>query len=164
MPPHESRLLVIDDNEDVLTALRLLFERHGMAVRTATSPAAVPTLLREDPVDAVLLDMNFARDASSGQEGLMWLERVLALDPRAAVVMMTAYGDVDLAVEAMKRGAVDFVTKPWQNERMLATVAAAVRLRRAQAEADRLRVQRDALGQAPAGRFPEVVGESAAIR
>ena len=164
MPPHESRLLVIDDNEDVLTALRLLFERHGMAVRTATSPAAVPTLLREDPVDAVLLDMNFARDASSGQEGLMWLERVLALDPRAAVVMMTAYGDVDLAVEAMKRGAVDFVTKPWQNERMLATVAAAVRLRRAQAEADRLRVQRDALGQAPAGRFPEVIGESAAIR
>jgi DNA-binding NtrC family response regulator len=160
----QSRLLVVDDNEDVLTAVRLLFERHGAAVQAATSPAALPTLLREEAFDAVLLDMNFARDAASGQEGLMWLERILAFEPHAAVVMITAYGDVELAVEAMKRGAVDFVTKPWQNEKLLATVTAAVRLRRTRAEAERLRVQRDALGDALDERFPEIIGESAAMR
>jgi DNA-binding NtrC family response regulator len=88
---------------------------------------------------------------------------VLAFEPHAAVVMITAYGDVALAVEAMKRGAVDFVTKPWQNEKLLATVTAAVRLRRTRAEAERLRAQRDALGDALDERFPEIIGESAAM-
>jgi two-component system response regulator HydG len=157
-------VLVVDDNEDVLTAVRLLFERHGAVVRAATSPAALPTLLREEPYDAILLDMNFARDASSGQEGLMWLDRILALDPQAAVVMITAYADVALAVEAMKRGAVDFVAKPWQNEKLLATVNAAARLRQSRAEVEKLRLQRDTLGRAPDGRFPELIGRSAAMR
>ncbi|HYE59290.1 MAG TPA: sigma-54 dependent transcriptional regulator, partial [Rhodothermales bacterium] len=160
----ESRLLVIDDNEDVLTALRLLFERRGAAVHTATSPAAVPALFREGRFDAVLLDMNFARDASSGQEGLLWLERILSLDPAAAVVLITAYSDVEVAVEAMKRGAVDFVSKPWQNEKMLATVAAAVQLRRTRAEAERLRIQRDALGSSLDERFPDLLGDSPPMR
>ena len=158
------RLLVVDDNEDVLTAVRLLFERHGATVRAATSPAAIPTLLREGAFDAVLLDMNFARDASSGQEGLLWLARILAFDPAAAVVMVTAYGDVALAVEAMKRGAADFVTKPWANEKLLATVLAAARLRRTREEAGRLRTQRDALGAALDGRFPDLLGESEPMR
>ena len=160
----QSRLLVVDDNEDVLTAVRLLFERHGAAVRAALSPAALPTLLREEAFDAILLDMNFARDAASGQEGLLWLERILAFEPHAAVVMITAYGDLELAVEAMKRGAVDFVAKPWQNEKLLATVTAAIRLRRTRAEAEQLRVQRDALGEALDERFPEIIGQSAAVQ
>jgi two-component system, NtrC family, response regulator HydG len=121
------RVLVVDDNEDVLTAVRLLLEGRGFAVTTATSPEALPALLREESFGVILLDMNFARDAASGKEGLFWLDRVLTHDPAAAVIMITAYGDVDLAVRAMKRGAADFVTKPWGNEQLAQTVLAALR-------------------------------------
>ena len=131
---------------------------------TATSPDALPALLREGRFDAILLDMNFQRDASSGKEGLHWLDRILTYDPAATVVMITAYGDVDLAVRAMKRGALDFVTKPWQNEKLVATISAAMRLRRTREEADRLRAQRDALGEDLDGKLGEIVGQSPAMQ
>jgi DNA-binding NtrC family response regulator len=126
----DTRVLVVDDNEDVLTAIRLLLVGHVAAVQTATSPASLPTLLREHRFDVVLLDMNYERDASSGREGLEYLDRLLRLDPDLAVIMITAYGDVELAVRAMKRGAVDFVTKPWDNARLLASVGMASQVRR----------------------------------
>lgn len=128
--PIRRRVIVVDDNEDVLTAVRLLLGGRGYDVATATSPEALPALLREGRPAAVLLDMNFRRDASSGKEGLFWLDRLLDTDPTLAVVMITAYGEVDLAVQAMKRGAVDFVTKPWGNEQLVQTVAAAQQRRR----------------------------------
>jgi YD repeat-containing protein len=158
------RVLVIDDNEDILTAVRLLLGGRGFDVTTATSPDALPALLREERFDAILLDMNFQRDASSGKEGLHWLDRILTFDPVAAVVMITAYGDVDLAVRAMKRGAVDFVTKPWQNEKLVATITAAMRLRRTRDEADRLRAQRDTLGQDLDLALGEILGQSLAMQ
>ena len=162
-PPPDASVLVVDDNEDVLTAIRLLLRDHVATVHTATSPAALPTLLRETRYDCVLLDMNFSRDASSGREGLRWLENAHAIDPGAVVVMITGYGDVDLAVRAMKHGAADFVTKPWANERLVAAVGAAARLRRS----------REASGAAPptpprpaelGGGVGDLVGESAAMR
>ncbi|WP_412070031.1 sigma-54-dependent transcriptional regulator [Rubrivirga sp. IMCC43871] len=122
-------VLVVDDNEDVLTAVRLLLRRVAPTVHTATRPDALPTLLREQAYDCVVLDMNFARDASSGREGLDWLQKIHHLDPAAVVVMITGYGDVDLAVRAMKHGASDFVTKPWDNARLVEAVEAAIRLR-----------------------------------
>ena len=128
-PPIASAVLVVDDNEDVLTAIRLLLSGRVETVHTATSPAALPTLLRETRYDCVLLDMNFSRDASSGREGLQWLDNARKIDPGSVVVMITGYGDLDLAVRAMKHGAADFVTKPWDNERLLAAVEAAARLR-----------------------------------
>lgn len=161
---HNLRLLIVDDNEDVLTAVRLLCERAGAKVDTTTSPAALPTLLEEHSYDVILLDMNFTRDASGGHEGLTYLERLLQIDPQASIVMITAYGDIALAVEAMKRGAVDFVTKPWQNERLLATLAAAARLRASRSEADRLRIQRDALLSSQDATFPELLGESVSMQ
>ena len=130
MPLPDSAVLIVDDNEDVLTAIRLLLRDHVATVHTATSPAALPTLLRETRYDCVLLDMNFSRDASSGREGLQWLENAKRIDPEAVVVMITGYGDLDLAVRAMKHGAADFITKPWSNERLIAAVEAAGRLRR----------------------------------
>ena len=157
-------VLVIDDNEDVLTAVRLLLGGRDFEVTTATSPDALPALLRENQFDAILLDMNFQRDASSGKEGLHWLDRILTYDPAAAVVMITAYGDVDLAVRAMKRGALDFVTKPWQNEKLVATITTAMRLRRTRDEADRLRAQRDALGEDLDGKLGEIIGQSPAMQ
>ncbi len=128
------RVLVVDDNEDVLTAIRLLLTGHVAAVQTATSPASLPTLMRENRFDVVLLDMNYERDASSGREGLEYLDRLLRMDADLAVIMITAYGDVELAVRAMKRGAVDFVTKPWDNARLVASVAAAAQVRRTRLE------------------------------
>ncbi|MEM0962554.1 MAG: sigma-54 dependent transcriptional regulator [Bacteroidota bacterium] len=122
-------VLVVDDNEDILTAIRLLLRSEVETVHTATSPSALPTLLRETRYDCVLLDMNFSRDASSGREGLQWLENAKRIDPDAVIVMITGYGDVDLAVRAMKHGAADFITKPWSNERLLASIEAATQLR-----------------------------------
>ncbi len=131
MPAASDRpaLLVVDDNEDVLTAIRLLLRDLAPTLHTATRPDALPTLLRENTYDCILLDMNFSRDASSGREGLEALSKIRLLDPHAVVVMITGYGDLDLAVRAMKRGAADFVTKPWGNARLRAAVEAAFRLR-----------------------------------
>ena len=129
MPAIAQSVLVVDDNEDVLTAIRLLLRDRVGTVHTATSPSALPTLLRETRYDCVLLDMNFSRDASSGREGLQWLDNARRIDPGVVVVMITGYGDLDLAVRAMKHGAADFVTKPWANDRLLAAVEAAARLR-----------------------------------
>ena len=148
MLPADSSVLVVDDNEDVLTALRLLLDDHAAVVHTATSPSALPTLLRETRYDCVLLDMNFSQDASSGREGLQWLGHAQAIDPGVVVVMITGYGDLDLAVRAMKHGAADFVTKPWSNERMLAAVASAARLRRSR---ERVGADDGARGGTPGG-------------
>ena len=174
MPEPDLAVLVVDDNEDVLTAIRLLLRDHAGTVHTATSPSALPTLLRETRYDCVLLDMNFSRDASSGREGLQWLENAKRIDPGVVVVMVTGYGDVDLAVRAMKHGAADFVTKPWSNERLLAAVHAAARLRaEREAQVPETNDERASGAEAPSaeGRasrgeasFPGIVGESPAMQ
>jgi DNA-binding NtrC family response regulator len=163
--PPDLSVLVVDDNDDVLTAVRLLLRDRAGTVHTATSPAALPTLLRETRYDCVLLDMNFSRDASSGREGLQWLENARAIDPGVVVVMITGYGDVDLAVRAMKHGAADFVTKPWSNDRLVGAVEAAARLRRSREEADGRPAPPPASGNADGGRggLPGLVGESPAM-
>ena len=124
------RLLIVDDNEDVLTALRLLLKEHAREVHTAKRPDALPALLEETHYDAILLDMNFREDASSGREGFRWLKEILRRDPEAVVLMITAYGDIQKAVRAMKAGAADFIVKPWDNDALVQAVEAGVRLRR----------------------------------
>ena len=128
-PPNPT-ILVVDDNADVLTAVRVLLGDHGYEALTVLTPEMLPLLLKDEQIDLVLLDMNFRRDASSGKEGFVWLDRILTVAPEIPVVMITAYGDVALAVRAMKHGAVDFVTKPWSNEALLQTIAAALQRRR----------------------------------
>jgi DNA-binding NtrC family response regulator len=139
--PLDARILVVDDNEDILQAARLLLKRHFSAVQTLQDPAQLPALIRRHAFDVLLLDMNFAPGADSGAEGLRQLDKVLAADPEAVVVLVTAHGDIDLAVEAMKKGAADFVTKPWENERLVATLMAALNLRRSRREAADLRTR-----------------------
>ena len=157
-----ARILVVDDDEDVLTAVRLLLKPHFPVVRTESSPARLPELVASGLYDVVLLDMNFAIGAESGSEGLNWLSRVLEAQPHMAVVLITAHGDVEIAVEAMKRGAADFIVKPWDNQRLVATLKGAPAIRQARLSAA-ARAGREAVAS-PAVETHRMVGGSAAMR
>ena len=161
-PPHPARILIIDDQEDILLAARLLLKRHFASVVTLRNPATLPELVRRNAFDVLLLDMNFSAGAEAGAEGLALLAQVLALDSQAVVVLITAHGDVSLAVEAMKKGAADFVTKPWENDRLLATVLAASNLRRSRIEATEFRARSQGLAEATRIEG-QMIGTSAAM-
>jgi len=113
------RVLIADDQPDVLEALRLLLKGEGFQIESATSPAGILAALETREYDVVLMDLNYTRDTTSGQEGLDLLSRIQGIDGMAPVVVMTAWGSVDLAVEAMRRGARDFIQKPWDNARLM---------------------------------------------
>src|SRR5437868_5794869 len=133
--PH---VLAADDQPHILDALQLLLQPQGYRVDRAKSPAQVRESLATDFYDAVLIDLNYTRDTTSGQEGLDLLKEIVALDSNLPVIVMTAWGNVELAVEAMRRGARDFVQKPWENERLLAILRTQVELHRALQHAERL--------------------------
>jgi DNA-binding NtrC family response regulator len=158
------KILVVDDNADVLQAARMLLSRQAKAVYTETNPANIPELLKKNEYDVVLLDMNFTREVSSGQEGLDWLRRILEIDQAAVVVMITAYGDIEVAVDSIKSGAFDFVVKPWQNEKLIATVSAALRHRQSNLEIDRLRQGQKALNAEINRPFGTFIGRSPEIK
>ena len=135
------RLLVADDQPDVLEALRLLLKAEGYQIDTAASPAGVVAALEDKEFDVLLMDLNYARDTTSGQEGLDLLHTVRTMDPTLPAVVMTAWGSVDVAVEAMRRGARDFIQKPWDNARLLAIVRTQVELSRALRRGQRLEAE-----------------------
>ena len=157
------RILVVDDNEDLLLAARLLLKQHFALVHTEKNPLKIPTSLQNENYDVILLDMNFTVDSTSGAEGFMWLERILQIDPSAIVVLITAYGDVETAVRAIKAGATDFVLKPWQNEKLLATINSALNLRMSRIEIDRLRSRQKQISDDIDQKFHDMVGTSSAI-
>ncbi|HVV82064.1 MAG TPA: sigma-54 dependent transcriptional regulator [Kofleriaceae bacterium] len=160
----DARILIVDDDHDILTAARLLLKRQVDVVATS-DPSRIPSLLAEQPFDVVLLDLNFVTGVRSGREGLTWMTRVHQADPDAVVVLMTAYTAFDTAVEAMKLGAFDFVAKPWQNEKLIATVRAAIEHRRSRVEAARLKRQNRELAAELSRPSSELVlGESPAMR
>jgi DNA-binding NtrC family response regulator len=136
-----SRLLIADDQRDVLEALRLLLKPEGFTIETATSPAGVLDALGLREFDAVLIDLNYTRDTTSGQEGLDLLSRIQAVDSTLPVIVMTAWGSVDLAVEAMRRGARDFVQKPWENARLLSVLRTQLELGGALRRSQRLEAE-----------------------
>jgi len=160
----ETSILIVDDDNDILTAARLLLKRHFERVVTANQPERIPALMAETTFDAVLLDMNFVTGERSGREGLTWLSRILDTDADAVVVLITAYTAVDTAVEAMKSGAFDFVAKPWQNEKLVATVRAAVEYRKSRIEATSLKRQNRELAAEINRPSDLILGESAAMR
>lgn len=158
------KILIIDDDVDVLTAARLFLKQHAPLVHTERDPALIPGLLRNETYDIVLLDMNFTRDVSSGKEGFFWLDRILEIDPSAVVVLITAYGDVEMAVRAIKAGAADFILKPWQNERLLATLMAAMAIRSSRLEVAHLRSRQQLLSSDLDQGFQEFIGSSRAMQ
>ena len=164
MPGDSHSILIVDDDEDILTAGRLLLKREFGSVNCCNDPHSIPEQLATQRFDAILLDMNFSPGESSGEQGFYWLRRILELDPDAVVVMITAHGSMDLAVEAMKHGATDFVAKPWQNEKGVATLSAAVKLRRSRTETATLKRRNQALVSASGAGDQSIRGQSAEIR
>ncbi|MDZ7363714.1 MAG: sigma-54 dependent transcriptional regulator [candidate division KSB1 bacterium] len=164
MPPKLGKILVIDDDEDVLLAARLFLKQHAALVHTEKNPGLILTLLKNENYDVVLLDMNFTRDVSSGREGFYWLKQILEIDPAAVVVLITAYGDVEMAVRAIKEGATDFVLKPWQNEKLLATLSAAMNLRQSRLQVDQLRSRQQLLSADIDQHYQGFVGASPAMQ
>ncbi len=155
------KILAIDDNEDILFSLKLLLKNHVETIHTEINPDRIPGLLEQGNFDVILLDMNFTRDMIGGQEGFYWLKKILELDPSAVVIFITAYGDVERAVKAIKAGAVDFVLKPWQNAKLLATISSALKLRNSLIEADKLRQTRNELCKKLDQPFHDFIGDSA---
>jgi len=121
-----NKVLIIDDNEDILLATKLLLKRHANVVVTENNPKKIPFLVSNDQYDLILLDMNFTKDITTGKEGFYWLEQILEISPAATVIMITAYGDVQMAVSALKQGASDFILKPWNNEKFVETIFNAI--------------------------------------
>ena len=159
----KGKILIVDDNEDVLFALNLLLEPHVEKVKVTTQPSRIEHFMKTFEPDVILLDMNFRRDAISGQEGFDWLEQILQLDSQAVVLFMTAYADTEKAVRAIKAGATDFIPKPWEKEKLLATLSSAIKLRESRREVKQLKERMEALSGQNED-LPEMIGQSASMQ
>ncbi|HNP94497.1 MAG TPA: sigma-54 dependent transcriptional regulator [Cyclobacteriaceae bacterium] len=155
-----AHVLVVDDDPDIIQSARVALRQHFSHVSTESNPAQLPFLLHQKLPDVVLLDMNFTADVTKGREGLYWLEKILQDHPSLSVIMVTAFGDVKLAVEAMKIGAVDFVVKPWDNEKLIATVNAAYQLTKSKQEVAKLRSHQTRMAEVYTQPDFEIVGNS----
>src|SRR5215813_5065466 len=145
MKTASTRVLIADDQTDVLEALRLLLKAEGYQIESANSPAAIMGALDARDFDSVLMDLNYTRDTTSGEEGLEVVSRIQAMDPTLPVVVMTAWGSIELAVEAMRRGGRDFVPKPWENARLLTILRTQVELGRSLRKEQRLEAENQLL-------------------
>lgn len=163
------KILIVDDNEDILYTLKMLLRPMAENITAISDPRELLPLISRTHFDVILLDMNFRRDAVSGKEGFHWLEEILKLDAKAVVIFITAYADTEKAVQAIKQGATDFIPKPWQNEKLLATVSSAMQLSFSRTEIENLKIQKETLKEqaetlsAPA-EPTKVIGESATMQ
>lgn len=157
------RILIADDNEDVLFALNLLLESYFEKIKVTTRPERIIELVTSFRPDVILLDMNFSKDAICGEEGFESLKQILTIDPHAAVIFMTAYSDTEKAVRAIKAGAIDFISKPWTKEKILATLSAALKLRQSRQEVTLLKQQVKTLSE-PLISEDNIIGESEEMR
>jgi len=165
---HDANILIVDDEEDILLSMEYFLQGHFNRVVTENNPYHIPRHLRKQHFDLLLLDMNYRRGDTSGREGMQWLQKIMELQPDAAVVMITAYADVSTAVEAVKAGATDFIEKPWRNEKLLSTLVAALKRKEerkaeaVQAKKKKSKVASSQNGQSTTG--GEIVGDSSAMQ
>jgi two-component system response regulator HydG len=157
------KILMIDDDEDVLLAAKMLLKKQSHHVIIEKNPNKIPFLLNNDTYDVILLDMNYSKDITSGKEGFHWLGQILERDPNAVVILITAFGDVEMAVRALKQGATDFILKPWQNEKLVATISTAIRLKQSYNQVDKLKKAKEMLEEQISRPFSEIIGKSSAI-
>jgi two-component system response regulator HydG len=156
----EGNILVIDDNTDVLFSAKLLLKGYFKNIQVVNDPTRIPGLIGSGDFDVVLLDMNYSGSDTSGKEGIYWLERIMEYDNPPQVVMITAFGTLDIAVQALKKGAADFVLKPWQNEKLLATLRSAYELRKSKQEVKLLRTTHRQIAEDMNKQFGEFIGQS----
>ena len=160
----KGNLLIIDDNIKILESLKILLEEEFQSVETLTDTGLIPEKLKNNSYDIFLLDMNFAIGETSGEEGMFWLQEILKTDPLAIVILITAFGDIELAVEAMKQGAMDFITKPWNPDKLIATLKSGYELRKSRLEVQKLRSKQQQLTYDMDSNFNLFSGSSPAMR
>jgi two-component system response regulator HydG len=158
------KILIVDDESDILLSLRLLLKQHFTIIQTEKNPENVSDILNRETFDEIMLDMNFSTGLTNGRDAIELLNEAIQISPATPVIMMTAYGDIELAVKAIKDGAMDFVLKPWQNEKLLATVNAAFNLRQSKLEIQKLRNREKQLSSDIEKKFSELIGVSSAIK
>ncbi|EOZ95813.1 Two-component system response regulator [Indibacter alkaliphilus LW1] len=158
------KILIIDDNEDLLFAAKMLLKKHAKEVTIEKDPRRIPFLVNNNSYDVILLDMNFTEDTTSGKEGFHWLKQIKEIDPSAVVILITAFGDVEMAVQALKEGATDFILKPWQNEKLLATLTSASRLKESYNEVEKLSKKQKQLQSDAKKPYTEIIGNSASMK
>ncbi len=160
MESRQGKILIVDDNKSVLDSLRLFLEDYFETIITINNPNRIPNLILNGNFDVILLDMNFMAGKMTGNEGFYWLKQILRIDPLAIVVYITAYGDIEMAVRAIKEGAIDFVLKPWDNYKLLATLQSAYKLRRSRIEIKLLKQNRKDLSESLGNEFTLIKGPS----
>ncbi|MGW8124034.1 sigma-54-dependent transcriptional regulator [Roseivirga echinicomitans] len=164
MSKTEAKILVVDDDIDVLNTARMYLKQQFSLVQIENDPEQIPAHFEREAFDVVLLDMNFKKGDNEGEEGMKWLNRILSIDPNAIVILITAYGEFDLAVKAVKAGATDFLPKPWKNEKLFATIQSALQLRQSKLEVDRLKSTQKTLSSDIDQKFENFIGESLPIK
>jgi DNA-binding NtrC family response regulator len=158
------RILIVDDNEDLLSAACIFLKRHFAQIDVEKNPECLPDLIQNEQYDVILLDMNFTKDVSSGKEGFHWLEKILTINPSSVVVLITAYGDEQTAVQAIKSGATDFVLKPWENEKLLATISSAMQLSQTRQEVVALKGRQKVISAELNSKFHDLIGDSKSMQ
>lgn len=164
MDHNPGKILIIDDDRDILLTARIVLKKQFGKIQVETDPSKVINRLLEESFDVILLDMNFSAGATSGKEGLKWLREIMKAVPSSHVVMMTAYGDIDLAVKAMQEGASDFIVKPWDNQKLLATIINVYKLHQSGKEIEDLRKKQELLHHDMDQEFVEIIGRSTRIK
>lgn len=164
MAKAQATILVIDDDEDVLLSARLLLKKHFTNVIVKSHPKEINTLLSTESIDVMVLDMNYRIGFNDGKEGIYWLKHVKEINPKIVVILMTAYGEVELAVDAIKLGAFDFVLKPWTNEKFLATILAGLELSKKNHKISILKSANKELTNKIDNKFGPMIGKSAAMQ
>jgi DNA-binding NtrC family response regulator len=154
------KILIIDDDHDVLLTARMFLEQLDFEISVLSDPEKILPMINKEHFDVILLDMNFHRGRTEGTEGLSWLGKIREMDPRAVVILMTAYGDVDLAVRGIKAGAFDFILKPWQNAKLHASILSALKLKESSRETERFRNMAKTLGSDDDLPFSQILGSS----
>lgn len=156
----EGKILVVDDNRSILESCQQLLKHDFERVDTISNPGRIPEKIRGTDYDVILLDMNFSASVSSGNEGLFWLGEILSIDPGAVVIMITAYGDIDLAVRSVKEGAAYFIQKPWEPSRLIATIQSGIKFRKANVELKNLKRRNQLLNSDISATGSEIMGNS----
>ncbi len=159
-----ARLLIVDDDTDILLAAKMFLRQHISFVHTEKNPQNIPALLQNENYDVILLDMNFSRDATSGKEGFHWLNVILEHDPAATVIFITGYGDIELAVQGIKEGATNFLLKPWDNKKLLATIETSLRIRESRVELESLKSRQKVLISDQNQHHSNIIGSSPAMQ